>query len=184
MNKFAYRDEDGQYVIPKNAAGKTVKVSIDFREEHQIDVERSFAITRVLHIEPYSGPDVALLEVNWGGSADHPSPVPLSADPPAAGADVAIIGYPAFDSFSTDPALMERIFGGIYDVKRLAPGRVLSSTADDLRYDCTTLGGNSGSVVLDLGSGRAVGLHYAGTYQEANYAVPAAVIRAFLDAHT
>ena len=29
-------------------------------------------------------------------------------------------------------------------------------------HDCTTLGGNSGSVVLDLTTGEAVGLHFAG----------------------
>jgi endonuclease G len=44
-------------------------------------------------------------------------------------------------------------------------------------HDATTLGGNSGSVVLDFASGRALGLHFAGTYLVGNYAVTAGQIR-------
>src|SRR6516165_11707527 len=49
------------------------------------------------------------------------------------------------------------------------------------RHDCTTLGGNSGSVVLNLSTGEAVGLHFAGLYQETNYAVRASVLRNYVD---
>ena len=41
-----------------------------------------------------------------------------------------------------------------------------------MRHDCSTLGGNSGSVVLSLETGEAVGLHFAGRFLEANFAVP------------
>src|SRR5262249_1075036 len=47
-------------------------------------------------------------------------------------------------------------------------------------HDCTTLGGNSGSVLLDLENGVAVGLHYAGLYQENNFAVPASVLTEYV----
>ena len=52
---------------------------------------------------------------------------------------------------------------------------------DVVLHDCSTLGGNSGSVVLDLATGQAVGLHFAGRFLEANYAVPAAVVAARLE---
>src|SRR5208337_1392351 len=91
---------------------------------------------------------------------------------------VAAIGYPARDSRVPDQALVSRIFGDIYDKKRLAPGTLLDSPTEDLlSHDCSTLGGNSGSVLLDLGTGEAVGLHRAGLYLQANYAVPSALIQ-------
>ena len=44
-------------------------------------------------------------------------------------------------------------------------------------HDCTTLGGNSGSVVLDLDSGKALGLHFSGRFLTTNYAVRADVVK-------
>jgi V8-like Glu-specific endopeptidase len=38
-------------------------------------------------------------------------------------------------------------------------------------HDCSTLGGNSGSCVIDLESNRVLGLHFKGRYLEANWAV-------------
>jgi hypothetical protein len=46
-------------------------------------------------------------------------------------------------------------------------------TVSTLAHDSSTLGGNSGSAVVDVSSGRVVGLHFAGEYRDANYAVPA-----------
>src|SRR5207302_83693 len=77
-----------------------------------------------------------------------------------------------------DEQIMETYFGGVYDVKRLAPGLVMEGgDRTEIRHDCTTLGGNSGSAVVDLNTGKAVGLHFAGLYRVANYAVPATVVR-------
>ena len=41
-----------------------------------------------------------------------------------------------------------------------------------MTHDSSTLGGNSGSALIDVATGRVVGLHFAGRYLEANYAVP------------
>src|SRR5262249_25476768 len=73
-----------------------------------------------------------------------------------------------------------RIFGGVYQVKRLQPGltrgaRTVSSfgnSVNALAHDSSTLGGNSGSAVLDAATGHVLGLHFGGAYLEANYAVP------------
>ena len=46
---------------------------------------------------------------------------------------------------------------------RTAPGRSA--------HDATTLGGSSGSVVIDLETGGAIGVHFAGALERANYAV-------------
>ena len=52
---------------------------------------------------------------------------------------------------------MQSIFGDVYDKKRLAPGQVTEARPDVLLHDCSTLGGNSGSVLVDLATGEAVG---------------------------
>ena len=72
---------------------------------------------------------------------------------------------------------MTAIFGDVYDKKRLAPGQVTAVAADQLCHDCSTLGGNSGSVLLDFATGEAVGLHFAGRFLENNFAVPSMVIK-------
>jgi endonuclease G, mitochondrial len=57
---------------------------------------------------------------------------------------------------------MKRIFGDIYDVKRIAPGIVVGIDNNIVHNDCTTLGGNSGSAILDAETGKVVALHYGG----------------------
>jgi endonuclease G len=79
---------------------------------------------------------------------------------------------------------MDEIFGNIYNKKRLAPGQITGSQSTRLLHDCSTLGGNSGSAIVDLKSGQAVGLHFAGRFLEANFAVPAHVVAERLDAVT
>ena len=105
----------------------------------------------------------------------------LAAAPARAGQQVAVIGYPARDSRVPDEQLMQSIFGDVYDKKRLAPGQVTEVRPDTLLHDCSTVGGNSGSVLVDLATGEAIGLHFAGRFLEANYAVPATVVAARLE---
>jgi endonuclease G len=79
---------------------------------------------------------------------------------------------------------MADIFGDVFDKKRLAPGQITRRANGLVLHDCSTLGGNSGSVVLDLESGSALGLHFAGRFLEANYAVPAEIVARRLEAVT
>lgn len=41
-----------------------------------------------------------------------------------------------------------------------------------MTHDSSTLGGNSGSAIIDVRTGEVIGLHFAGLYLRANYAVP------------
>jgi endonuclease G len=156
--------------------GRPMKPSVDFLEEFGRLRDRSFAIKEVLHIEDDAGPDIALLKVERGRSQPLAQPIALSPHTPVARQQVATIGYPARDSRIPEQQLMEDIFGDVYDKKRLAPGQVIGVARGSLEHDCSTLGGNSGSVVVDLESGAAVGLHFAGRFLVANFAVPAGVI--------
>jgi hypothetical protein len=75
---------------------------------------------------------------------------------------------------------MERIYGKVYNKKRLAPGSLQRLEEMLLWHNCTTLGGNDGSVVFDLNSGQAVGLHIAGSFLATNYAVRSDVVKNLL----
>jgi len=161
---------------------RPMTAAIDFLEETGRLAEREFPIVEILHIEDETGPDFALLRVERrGGLPALAPPIPLAVSSVKPEQQVAVIGYPARDSRVPDAQLMQSIFGDVYDKKRLAPGQVTRAQKDLVFHDCSTLGGNSGSVVLDLATGQAVGLHFAGRFLEANYAVPAAVVAARLE---
>jgi len=176
---FGFRTADG---------GRTVKASIDWWREYSRPDESVVHIEEVLWIEPDGGPDLAIIRVRVTDDDGRATPAPIAlmqqADVDASAASwVAVIGYPARSPYN-DAADQQRIFDGIYDVKRVAPGTVLGVSPDGLlTHDATTLGGNSGSVVMDLATGQAVGLHFGGFEGDRNMAVQAPVIAARLAEH-
>jgi endonuclease G len=176
------RADAGRFTFRQGPADEPIRASIDFLKEVDRRDRFEFRVVEILHIEGEDGPDLALLRIEPpSGQADWPSPIPLAVRPPAPLQQIAVIGYPARDSRIPDQRLMQSIFGDVYDTKRLAPGQVTEMRTNVLLHDCSTLGGNSGSVLLDLTSGEAVGLHFAGRFLEANFAVPAALAAERLD---
>lgn len=153
--------------------------SIGFYHEKGGAKSESLRIDKVVMIHPWW--DMALLQVQ-GLGPDRPPLTLDTADPDTLqDRKVVVIGYPGYDPSDDQDfqRVQERIFRGTYYVKRFQPG-VFRKRAEIQRYrrlnsavthDCSTLGGNSGSAVIDVESGRVVGLHFAGSYLEANYAV-------------
>lgn len=183
--EFAYQ-ERGKFIFKKNQfTERTIGVEIDFREELKVDVEEPFKILDVLYIENPQDLDIAFLKVKFDDAASR-SIIPLAGQLPESGSEVVVIGYPAQDSQRNplEPAQLKEIFAEIYDVKRLQPGKIISATAGNsiFTHDCSTLGGNSGSVVLDYKIGKAVGLHFGGKFKVENYAVSAAIVKQRLEA--
>ncbi len=153
--------------------------AIDFKR--QVDTpedDRSdyLGVRGVEMIHPYW--DMALLQVD-GLRTDKM--LRLSVLPPdqLVNRNIVAVGYPALDP-RNDVALQDKIFGGVYYVKRLQPGVVRASAkvqsfeseVNAMTHDASTLGGNSGSAIIDVDSGEVVALHFAGEYLKANYAVP------------
>ena len=153
--------------------------AINFRR--QIDSPDSdktayFDVLGVEMIHPYW--DMALLKV-----ADLPDSqvLFLSTKKPEdmEGRDIVAVGYPAKD-WRSDLALQDRIFAAQYNVKRLQPGvlrqrasiRSFENVVSAVTHDASTLGGNSGSAILDAETQQVLALHFAGEYLKANYAVP------------
>ncbi|MEG4288047.1 serine protease [Microcoleus sp. C2C3] len=179
--------QNNKYVFLSNPLRKTIRAAIDFTVEHEVDVDAPhFKVKDILYIEDSAplkdgsqSPDIAFLRVSSGDSLA--TPISLFSEPIEPNRDVAVIGYPGRDGLRNDYQVMERIFGGVYDVKRLQPGKITGVYNNVITHDCSTLGGNSGSVVLDLETGKALALHFAGSYRKTNYAVPASVIKDRLD---
>lgn len=142
-----------------------------------------FQVTEVLYIEPDSGPnDIAFIRVNRNPSGNTPTFIPVATTDVGPDVPVCVIGYPARASRTVipDQTLMRRLYLERFDIKRAAPGYTFGTANGTSTHDCTTLGGNSGSVVVELATGRAVGLHFSGLYKEANFAVPASAISQYV----
>ncbi|MET0828447.1 MAG: DNA/RNA non-specific endonuclease, partial [Microbacterium sp.] len=168
------------FVFREGLDGQPMHASIDLLEEIDREDDLTFEIREILHIEESGGPDVAFLRVDQTGGESPATPISLARES-RPDDFVAVIGYPARDSRIPDVDLMDRIFGNVYDKKRLAPGQLLAPASGTMRHDCSTLGGNSGSVVLSLATGEAVGLHFAGRFLQSNFAVSSSVVAQRLD---
>jgi S1-C subfamily serine protease len=85
---------------------------------------------------------------------------------------IAAIGYPFKDG--RNPLFVDAIYQGAYGVKRAAIGEIMCTEEHSLYHDCSTLGGNSGSPIVALSTGRVVGVHFTGEFMYRNEAVTAA----------
>jgi len=141
-------------------------------DDHSADL----AVLSVEMIHPYW--DMALLRV---AGLPTGSGLRLSIKSPEEllGHNVVVVGYPARDD-RNDRTLQDQIFENRYFVKRLQPGVVrdrakvpsFENIVNGVTHDASTLGGNSGSAIIDVNSGEVIALHFAGEYLKANYAVP------------
>jgi V8-like Glu-specific endopeptidase len=160
--------------------------AIDFGHEFRVDASSTRrALQRVVFsgAQPIkmSGPvdhtklDLALIELEPTAAAAKPRVV-LAVDKAPDWAEpkqvLFTIGYPANPGFGIfPPSLLEQLFQSTYGYKRLAPGLVMASQTTSSKWtrehDATTLGGNSGSILLVAGREHiAAGLHYGGRRAE------------------
>lgn len=155
-----------------------ISARLDMGEEYGGDAGGggpAYDVVEVLGI--HEDVDLALLRVAPpAGGGPLPAPLAVAADAPAdlPGRPVYCVGYPAYDGRRNEPESMRRIFMDIYNVKRLQPGTAteLVPGQNVIKHDCSTLGGNSGSPVIDLTDHRVLGLHFGGRYGFGNFAVP------------
>ena len=148
---------------------------IDFLREQDSADALQFEVTEAIGV--HEDHDLALLRIEHLADG-RPLPEPLSvagSSPPSVlGREVYLVGYPMSDPTRNEPETIARIFRDVFDVKRLQPGRTVgtSTARSALEHDCSTLGGNSGSPLVDLETNLVIGLHFGGTYEVGNYAVP------------
>jgi hypothetical protein len=175
------------FSIPSDTGAWTFKLgrtpAIDYFEEKGSSASAAFEVRKVIGIHPDVRVDLALLEVEPapmpGAPAGFTVPPVLpvaGGEPTVTGGDfsVYLVGYPASDNQGiTPPDVLSRIFGDVFEVKRLQPGTMtaISSALPRFSHDCSTLGGNSGSCVIALDTHKVIGLHFSGGYRESNFAV-------------
>ncbi|MDE8652508.1 phospholipase D-like domain-containing protein [Novosphingobium album (ex Liu et al. 2023)] len=177
------RREGAEFTFSRGRFGKALGVSLNPGHENggPTGPGGAFPISGIAWIEPQDGPDIALLHVNMPDDGTRPRCIELADDDGQPDDFIATIGYPAraYEDAIPDQDWMDEIYGGIYDVKRIAPGQLDELRADSTTYDCTTLGGASGSPVFGLKHGKVIALHFAGLYKIENYGVPARVLRKY-----
>ena len=161
---------------------------------------RRVAISRVLYGgEGFIAPDgdvarldMALLELGPPESVNFvkPAPLRLSSRRPLKRSKVAVIGYPARPATVGDGAtpsagqelqsVLVNVFDDRFGFKRCAVGQYTAVpaglSADAMgrvvRHDASTLAGNSGSPLIELGAGQSLvtALHFLGEPRKSNYA--------------
>jgi endonuclease G, mitochondrial len=153
--------------------------AIDFKRQVDTPEDDHTAYLKVRGVEmihPYW--DMALLQVD-GLPTDNMLRLAVRSPEELVNHNIVAVGYPAPDP-RNDVALQNKIFGDVFYVKRLHPGVVrarakvqsFENEVNAMTHDASTLGGNSGSAIIDVDSGEVVALHFAGEYLKANYAVP------------
>lgn len=166
-------DRRGGFRFKASLSGVPYEARVDYNEEHRSRKPREANLI-IKFLSATTHPDIALFEVESPDGFRLPPPIELATKPVKTGLQIGVVGYPADDPDRNDPGRIRDYFGNIFDVKRFAPGEVSQAAANGiLMHDATTLGGNSGSVVFNLETGKAIGLHFAGTFLEGNFALDA-----------
>jgi S1-C subfamily serine protease len=167
-SEFCSQGAYGWQFKPKFLSG------VNFKRDFGSTSSDGFKITDIVGV--HKTLDLALLRVTETSTQGTCLPPSLSVVSPdaqiTAPRKVYIIGHPAKD-MRNDPIVMQKVFEGIYGSKRLQPGEIthIDLTRSLFKHDCSTLGGNSGSCVIDVESHSVLGIHFRGTYGKANYAI-------------
>jgi hypothetical protein len=102
-----------------------------------------------------------------------PRPIALASrmPSPSHGRPVLVAGFPGRDT-RVPQDVLDLTFGGVYGVKRVQPGQILSVEQDagEFTNDCLTSGGNGGSPVIDVESGFVLGFHHSGRWLDSKRA--------------
>jgi endonuclease G len=170
------------FVFRPGLGNRNMTANIDFKEELDGTDEASVDVDAILYVagDGAAYPDIAFLKLKSGGGRDN---LILAANSKPKDKYVGVIGYPARDDRRNDPDAARDIFRDIYEKKRFAPGEIQSGEATTpmiFEHNCSSLGGNSGSAIIDVSNGEVLGLHFGGRFEKANYAVRAEVINQYL----
>jgi glutamyl endopeptidase len=137
---------------------------------------RAFAVVAVAYVCGDAALDFAIVRICERGHAGElpPPPLELARTVATSGRPVYTIGYPVADpTNATPPRVLRAVFGRDLGLKRVQPGliRHVDHTHTRLIHDCSTLGGSSGSCLIDLVSHDVCGIHVSGQYRGGNHAI-------------
>ena len=187
-----FKDEVGHALPSLSAAGLGTIATVDLPERHFSGYYNSMAnsaLWPLLHsrsdlltfeesaLASYESVNEfmarAVLRVAPRSLAGEPLPPPLPLAPGlpiAAGQKLYLVAYPARD-LQLDDTFAVSVYGGVYDVKRVSCGRMLALSDRQVIHDCFTAPGSSGAPLMDLESGRVVGVHLVNSPGEGRIAL-------------
>jgi hypothetical protein len=205
LEEFARQGEDGSWTLLHPDA-----TTIDFVAEANAESSTANKVLSVAFAGPdpinrqinFAHLDLAVLRVDPGEGL--PAAVKLESDPDAVGEsrNLYLVGFPArpqthYGEGTPRPGyetseVMASVFQWKFGVKKLAPGRVDKAPGDLMgdakqwvfSHDASTLGGNSGSAVVDLSidGSRIIGLHFGGLARQENWSHAVARVQEFRQA--
>jgi hypothetical protein len=156
--------------------GVTIDFGHEFRARDSVSPRRLkrvvFCPTKVINAPiDHTKLDLVLIELEPVQAGDRPRSVlalDVAPDWATPSQFVYTVGYPGNPGLGEALSLLEQLFQSTFGCKRLAPGEIQPAHTQvfswTLAHDSSTLGGNSGSVLLVPGrEGAAAGLHYGGT---------------------
>ena len=176
LDHIADRQRNGTWKIRK---GVTVNFGHEFRATTPPRIRTPklvlFCGPDLSPVVNHADTDVALIELDPVPAMAGAVPflgIDLTPDWAVEDTFIYTIGYPANPGMPAAGSgvtfnLLEELFKSTYGIKRLAPGQLMPPDAGftnrTLSHDATTLGGNSGSAIVQAGRlTLAGGLHYAG----------------------
>ncbi len=190
------KEESPQNWVFRGAPSLTFDADPEQSRARQYEIKRVVTTSdkRVGPSLDFNKLDFAVLECEVPDGATFPGPLPLESD-----RDKIVVERPLYTlGYPAKPApgaykfkVLLRLFKNKFSVKRFSPGEldtVLGEVDGDdnatvFTHDTTTLGGNSGSCVVDFGDDGllVVGLHFAGQRKVENYAHASAELRGALE---
>lgn len=175
---FAQHGHDG-LVFRQAIPGPTpMDCRIDFSDQPNDADGIRIPADGIVFLSKDDRPDIALMRLSEDMRARF-RPLGLRTEALLKDDRVAAIGFPEHDERARTEDI-RRVFGDVFGCKRFAPGFVKSVAEDMIVHLCSTLGGNSGSPIIELGSGEVAGIHFGGFFDRENYAEPASAIRAIV----
>jgi endonuclease G len=145
--------------------------SVDMSDAPKWNQPQAAKLVKLMKFEPEKL-DLAVFKISWKEGGSRAESLILESKPGIDKLlDVAAVGYPEDDNRERRFDVLSN-FEGDFQVKRLSPGKIIGYDHPTwFRHDCTTLGGSSGSPLINLETGKVVGLHFAGTRGVANLAI-------------
>ena len=151
---------------------------VDFDAYLHSSEVKTYDILQVVNLD--SRLDLALLRI---AEAPENSTRPILMPQPSSssvGTPICVVGYPEDDP-RNPPVFISIVFGSElgsgkteFGIKRAAIGEIVRAEDYLIFHDSSTLGGNSGSPVLDILTGQVIGVHVSGRAMMRNAAVAGA----------
>jgi V8-like Glu-specific endopeptidase len=179
LQSVAHRENDGSWRVKPQS---TIDFGYEFRARTSINPREIESVTFAgdKYVDMYKIDheklDMAILRLKPVSSDQVPRKllsVNIAPDWATNDTITFTIGYPGdpgVQGLKTYGSLLEQLFKSTFGCKRLAPGQIMSPVNQlagwGLAHDTTTLGGNSGSLIVTQGKPyAAAGLHYGGQVQ-------------------